>query len=805
MKRKTSKPASGQTPAPQNQGFAGNSGGPKSKQSPPANAKSKFRLESAAGKPSEKLWRDGEKPKKGAPATSGQVGPKSKPKVETDKQAAKETRRMDKTERRTDKAETEPGAIIDNPVKPNPQQSPEADNNEYSVAGDNETIEARSLDEQPRVSESPMQTPTITSGQVGPKSKFKVETDEQAAKETRHMDQSERRTDIAEAKMGAIVDKPITQNTRQSPEADNSERIADDNKIVEAQSLDEQPRVNEKPTQTPPSTSDQVGPKPQPKADLDKKAAKETRRMGKSEARTVKTGNKLEAARDKLAKQKPKKPPGAVKTITNAAGFEVYAKVHGKIHEVEHENVGVEAAHHVEIMGERAGRATVRFVKQRNRTRPARRVRKWEQKDIKANADFRFRQLAQENPELKSNAIKRHLQKKRIQKQFEKQAKEAAKKTAKKTGEATVSAIEKAGRAVVNFVKRHPVGVSIALLCFLLVMILQSCMGMMISVGNSMGGAVVGGTYPSEDVEMLAAETAYAGMEAALQYELDNYASLHPGYDEYHFDLDRIEHDPYVLISILSAWHEGAWTLADVQTTMALLFERQYILTETVTVEVRYYTVYWDYTDPETGETDSGSYEVPYNYYICNVTLENFNLSHLPIYIMGEERLSRYALYMATLGNCPDLFPVYLYPYASTYKDYGRHDIPQAYLDADPVFAAMIAEAERFLGYPYIWGGYNPNTSFDCSGFISWVLNNSGWSVGRLGAQSLYGICSPVSASNARPGDLIFFHSTYNVPGITHVGLYVGDGMMLHAGNPIGYAAINTAYWQSHFYAFGRP
>ena len=173
---------------------------------------------------------------------------------------------------------------------------------------------------------------------------------------------------------------------------------------------------------------------------------------------------------------------------------------------------------------------------------------------------------------------------------------------------------------------------------------------------------------------------------------------------------------------------------------------------------------------------------------------------------MGEESLSRYAMYMSSLGNRPDLFPVYQYPNASTYKEYGRYDIPAEYLE-DEAFAAIICEAEKYLGFPYVWGGYSPSTSFDCSGFVSWVINHSGWNVGRLGASGLYNICTSVSAANAMPGDLIFFIGTYNAPNPnapTHVGIYVGDNMMLHCGDPIGYVSTNTAYWQSHFYAYGR-
>jgi hypothetical protein len=318
-------------------------------------------------------------------------------------------------------------------------------------------------------------------------------------------------------------------------------------------------------------------------------------------------------------------------------------------------------------------------------------------------------------------------------------------------------------------------------------------------------GGIAAGTYLAEDADILGAEAAYAGMEADLQYSLDNYAALNPGYDEYVFDLDTIWHDPYVLIAILGATHDGAWTLDDVQGTLAFLFERQYILTETTTMEVR--TRAEPVIDPTTGLPTGDTEDVPYNHYIRTVTLENFNLSHLPIYIMGETNLSRYAMYMMTLGNRPDLFPVSAFPNASYYQDYGRYDIPQAYLDADPIFAAMVTEANKWLGMPYVWGGYSPVTSFDCSGFVSWVLNNSGWNIGRLGAQGLCNISTTVSAADAKPGDLVFFHSTYDAPdpnGVTHVGIYVGDGMMVHAGNPIGYVTINTTYWQNHLYAFGR-
>ena len=296
-----------------------------------------------------------------------------------------------------------------------------------------------------------------------------------------------------------------------------------------------------------------------------------------------------------------------------------------------------------------------------------------------------------------------------------------------------------------------------------------------------------------------------------MQSYLDNYESTHD-YDEYHFDLDAIEHDPYVLISILSAFNEGEFTLDEVQGLLQTLFDRQYILTEDVEVEVRYrtetHTGTTTVTDPETGETSTETYtyevEVPYNYYICTVTLENFDLSHLPVYIMNEDQLSMYSAYMSTLGNREDLFPGSGYVDKYT-KPPTTYDIPPSALE-DETFAALITEAEKYIGYPYVWGGSNPNTSFDCSGFVSWALTQSGvCNTGRLGAQGLYNISTPVSSANAKPGDLIFFVGTYDTPGVSHVGIYVGGGKMLHCGDPIQYADINTSYWQSHFYAFGRP
>ena len=501
-----------------------------------------------------------------------------------------------------------------------------------------------------------------------------------------------------------------------------------------------------------------------------------------SKLRMEKRGEKLEAAKGKLAKQKPQKKPGPVKRAGGALGGSVHGFVHGKIYEVEQENVGTEGAHHSELLGESAFRQGSRFVGRRIREHPARAVRRAEARYGKAAADYQFYTAAQEHPELSKNALSRYWQKRRLRKQYQKRAKEAARQGAV-AAEKTAAATEKLSAQAVGFVKRHPLGVLLALACVLLILSMQSCSSALVLLGNAGAGAVGATTYPSPDGEILAAEAAYLNLEAELQNYLDTYTSTH-NYDEYHFDLDEIEHDPYVLISILCVLHEGEWTAAQVQGTLGMLFDRQYILTERVVVETRY-----------------DSDDEPYSWYICYVTLENFDLSHLPVYFMGEEQLARYSLYMSTLGNRPDLFPGSAYVDRYVTNPPAGYEVPGEYLD-DETFAAMLSEAEKYLGYPYVWGGSSPATSFDCSGFVSWVINHSGWNVGRLGAQGLYNICTPTS--NPKPGDLVFFVGTYDTPGVSHVGIYVGDGMMIHCGDPISYANLNTSYWQSHFYAYGR-
>ena len=543
------------------------------------------------------------------------------------------------------------------------------------------------------------------------------------------------------------------------------------------------------------ATSGQKVPK-SPKSKFRAKSQQE--QTAESKLRMEKRGEQLDKAKKKLAKQKPPKKSGPVKKAGRAAGATVHRYVHGKLYEVEHENVGTESAHRSELVGEAALRSTSRYVKKQIREHPAKAVQKAESRHIKATADYQYRATVEAHPEMqKGGAVSRYIQKQKIKRQYAKQAREAAKQTAK-AAEKTAVTTEKLAARAVAFVKRHPVGVLLFLACFLLLVLMQSCMSSAVTIGNGVVGAIGASTYAAEDADLRGAEAAYCGLEAELQDYLDSYESTHD-YDEYHFELDDIEHDPYVLLSIISAIHEGAWTVDEVQGTLQMLFEKQYILTETVVTERRYYLETDTWTDEE-GNTHTDTYRVYYDYYICTVTLENFNLSHLPIYIMGEDQLSRYALYMSALGNRPDLFPSS--PYVAKYTaDPVEHEIPEAYL-ADETFAAILEEAEKYIGYPYVWGGYKPSTSFDCSGFVSYIYNQCGWDFGRLGAQGLYNISR--RTSSPRPGDLVFFTGTYDTPGVSHVGIYVGDGWMLHCGDPIGYANLNTSYWQSHFYAYGR-
>ena len=573
-------------------------------------------------------------------------------------------------------------------------------------------------------------------------------------------------------------------------------------------------------------------------------AAPTTKKIQRLEKKSEKAHERLDAAREKLPTKKVLKkervfddekgkaktrlhfedeiklPKGQSKLkfetekSVRKVGDTLAASIHGKMYEVEQDNSAVEAAHRTEIVAESAIRHYSHH-RQSQANKPFEKVSKLEHEANVADTKLHYEKTQQEHPEMKKQRsdMNKHYQKQNIKKEYaaarksgSQSAAAATKSTGKKTG-------EKAAEKIKEFVAKNKsvfiwVGVGLILLVMLTAGI-SSCSAMLSSSGTS----IIASSYLSEDDAMLGAEEQYLQMEAELQDKLDNFESYYPGYDEYNFDLDDIEHDPYVLVSILSALHEAEFTLNEIQGTLQMLFDKQYILTTEEIVEVRYRTETrvgsYTTTDPNTGATTVHYYtyqvQVPYNYYIINVTLENFNLSHVPVYIMSQDQLSMYATYMSVVGNREDLFPnsEYVDKYITDPPD--EYTVNSAYL-ADETFATLIEEAEKYLNYPYVWGGSNPSTSFDCSGFVSYVLTNSGLvNTGRLGAQGLYNVCTPVSRANAKPGDLIFFTGTYDTPGVSHVGIYVGDGVMLHCGDPIQYSSINTSYWQSHFYSFGRP
>ena len=497
-----------------------------------------------------------------------------------------------------------------------------------------------------------------------------------------------------------------------------------------------------------------------------------------------------------------KKPPSKLThAVQDAPANFVLSQVHREVRQSEDDNVGVEAAHKVEQAVESGGRL-VQSAHRAHQLKPYRAAIRAEKKLERANLDALQKKAEIDSPT--SNPVSKWQQKQAIKKQYaaakHNQAAQTTAKAAENTAKAAKKAAEKAEKAG-KYVWEHRRGFAIAAAILLMLAFLLNGLSSCSVIMDGVGSGIAASTYPSQDADMLGAEAQYCEMEAELQRYLDTYESTHD-YDEYHFDLDTIEHDPYVLISIITALHQGEWTLDEVQGTLQMLFDRQYILTEDVVVETRYRTETDTWTDAD-GNTHTDTYQVPYDYYICTVTLENFNLSHVPVYIMSEEQLGMYATYMATLGNRPDLFPGSGYIGKYVEGSYTDYDIPPEALD-DEVFAAIIKEAEKYLGYPYVWGGSSPSTSFDCSGFVSWVINHSGWDVGRLGAQGLCNICTPVSSFNVKPGDLVFFTGTYDTPGVSHVGIYVGNNMMIHCGDPISYANLNSNYWQSHFYRYGR-
>ena len=541
------------------------------------------------------------------------------------------------------------------------------------------------------------------------------------------------------------------------------------------------------------------------------KKSKQEKRFEKAQAKAEHAGEKLNASKEKLAAQKPPKPDSLPKKAVKAAGAGVWAYGHQKIHEVEHENVGTEGAHKTELLAEAGLRKTTRYAKRRIREHPARQVEKWQNKSVKANANLHYQQMAQEHPELTSNPLSRFSQKWKLKRQYAKQAKETARQGAKAAKKTAVTTEKLAARAAA-FVKRHPIGVLIAIGVFLVFVIFNSILSGLPMLGNGMLNAVMGTSYTAEDEDILGANEDYTALENELKQEIANIESTHPGYDEYRYNVDEIGHNPYELTSYLIA-KLRTYTRANVQDELRALFEAQYKLTLTEEMEIRYRTETrtgtTTSTDPDTGETTTEEYEyeveVPYEYYILNVTLQNRTLPFTVDSLLTAEQKEIYDITLELKGNKPYLWDDIYTGGGGSYDPGSDYTIPGEAL-SDPAFAALITEAEKYLGYPYVWGGSSPSTSFDCSGFVCWVYTASGvHSLPRTTAQGIFNQCSYVSSSDAKPGDIIFFTGTYaSGSPVSHVGIYVGNGMMVHCGDPIKYASINTDYWQSHFYAFGR-
>ena len=503
---------------------------------------------------------------------------------------------------------------------------------------------------------------------------------------------------------------------------------------------------------------------------------------------------RVEIARAAGARLQTEKPRQTSSRLIHEALPQAGEEVHRQIRRVEDDNTGVQAAHETE-QGAESGMGLV--------VRSARRAR--------LNASRHTEQAAQAiHPQTpsSSNPLSRWRQKRAIRRTY--MTGQAAGETARSAAQAG-GAVARAKRGVKALAARSRktyllAGALVALLAFVMNG-LSSCAPL---VQSAMQSLVIA-AYPAGDEDLLAAERYYANLEKELQNELNHYASHHPDFDEYRIEADDIWHDPHVLMALISAHANGEWTVDDAYGYMDRLFEKQYILTEDIEEETRYrrewVTRYRRVEDEETGEVTWVPYQVeedvPYTYRICNVTLDNFNISHLPFYVLSREGVGRYAMYISVLGMREDLFRGN--PYASTLREPGEYDIPADVME-DETFRRLIEEAEKYIGYPYVWGGDSPETSFDCSGFISYVFAASGVrDVGRLGATSLYGRCMPIAPQEARPGDLIFFEGTISgEEGITHVGLYVGGNHMLHCGSPIGYADLTDSYWQNHFYGYGR-
>lgn len=532
--------------------------------------------------------------------------------------------------------------------------------------------------------------------------------------------------------------------------------------------------------------------------------------LAKMRSKKLKSEQEVKAKKNAAASGKkggkPKKPG-------NLAADTLSAKAHQSVRNADQDNnSGVEAAHFTEGSAEGAARAGSRFQYGR-KLRQYKKLERLEKKANKDAVDSIFAERMKSDPQAGSNLFSRWRQKQAIKKEYAaaKAGAAAAENTASGTAKAaqgTVSITEKA----FQFVQSHShIIIGIAAVGLLVLVIAGSVSSCSVLI-NGGGNVVLGTSYTAEDEDLKGVETDYTKLEDKLRKQIDRIETDHPGYDEYRYNLAEIGHNPYELASLLTVEFEN-YTRSQVQARLQSIFEAQYELKleEKVEIRTRKETRVGYRYNPITGTGHTYTYQVTvqYEYKILNVTLLNRGVDYVARNSgLTDDQLQRYEVTLECLGNRDDLFAGIAFATpdgADSSGEYQDYDIPGEAL-TDEKFRKMITEAEKYLGYPYVWGGSSPSTSFDCSGFVSWVINHcgNGWNVGRQTANGLMGKCDIIPKSEAKPGDLIFFQKTYNTSGASHVGIYVGNGMMIHCGSPISYASIETSYWRQHYYCIGR-
>lgn len=532
--------------------------------------------------------------------------------------------------------------------------------------------------------------------------------------------------------------------------------------------------------------------------------------LAKMRSKKLKSDQEAKAKKNAAASgkkgEKPKKPG-------NLAADALSAKAHQSVRNADQDNnSGVEAAHFTEGSAEGAARAGSRFQYGR-KLRQYKKLERLEKKGNKDAVDSIFAERMKSDPQAGSNLFSRWRQKQAIKKEYAaaKAGAAAAENTASGTAKAaqgTVSITEKA----FQFVQSHShIIIGIAAVGLLVLVIAGSVSSCSVLI-NGGGNVVLGTSYTAEDEDLKGVETDYTKLEDKLRKQIDRIETDHPGYDEYRYNLAEIGHNPYELASLLTVEFEN-YTRSQVQARLQSIFEAQYELKleEKVEIRTRKETRVGYRYNPITGTGHTYTYQVTvqYEYKILNVTLLNRGVDYVARNSgLTDDQLQRYEVTLECRGNRDDLFAGIAFATpdgAGSSGEYQDYDIPGEAL-TDEKFRKMITEAEKYLGYPYVWGGSSPSTSFDCSGFVSWVINHcgNGWNVGRQTANGLMGKCDIIPKSEAKPGDLIFFQKTYNTSGASHVGIYVGNGMMIHCGSPISYASIETSYWRQHYYCMGR-